>query len=273
MHFTFIFVGFLASLTVTYSHPTKTSTSSPVLERKDSNPQRARPIQQFFKNILSALQRTTTPEPPSTSTTNKPLERPSFFQSNIELHEIPNFVDFSTHLLNSFVNNNSAIKFSYMQPNISDTPALRGNFSVITFLVPNENKINEEKKDDNSKGIFSFLGNMRLPWTPPPSNTDYSQFPPLIELFTQRVQAYFSVYKYNDDSRLNNTIVMFLPEQENDDTAGESATISGDEGVDTTTDYQMNAEAFTDGKILLQADEITTFQADETTTDISAEMK
>lgn len=161
-----------------------------------------------------------------------------------------------------------------MQPNMSVTPALRGNFSVITFLVPHDNQKDmdeEEKKDEQPKGIFSFLGNMRLPWTSPPSNTDYSQFPPLLEYFTQRVQAYFSVYKYNDDSRFNNTIVVLVPETESDDPAGESGSILGDEGVDTTTDYQM--ETFTDETTLLEANEFTTLEADVTTTDISGEMK
>lgn len=274
MHFTFIFVGFLASFGATYSHPT-TLPSAPTLERNDPNPQRARPIQQFFKNIFSALRPTTTAAP-TPSSTKKPAPRPSLFQSNIELNEIPNYIDFSTYLLNSFTSNNSAIKFTYMNPNTSSTPALRGNFSVITFLVPHEKQNKSEmKKDEKSKGFFSFLGNMRLPWSSPapPSNTDFSQFPPFLEYFTQRIQAYFSVYKYTDDSRFNNTIVVLVSESGSDDPAGESGNILGDEGVDTTTDYQMETTTYLDESTTLEADLITTLEADEAATDITTEMK
>lgn len=132
---------------------------------------------------------------------------------------------------------------------------LRGNFSVISFVVPD----NDDKNENKTKGVFSFITS-RLPWSRPPSDTDFSLFPPVLEYFTQRIQAYFSIYKYPDESRLNNTIVVFLPD---DDAVGGNAILS-DEGLDTTTDYQV--ETTTD--IELQGD----LGEDDTTTEISNEM-
>lgn len=245
MHFKFVIITVLLCFSTTLSHP-----ASLMDERNEPNSHRARPLQQFFKNVLNALRSTTTPEPPTTTRRNKPssfLEVPS--------QPITNFVDFSTYLLGGFTSNNSAIKFTYMQPNASAAATLRGNYSVISFVVPHK------EDDENSKGVFSFLSNVRLPWNrQPASNTDYSQFPPVLEYFTQRVQSYFSVYKYTDESRLNNTFVVLIPEEEifavsKDSTTDSSAIVQSDEGAAKTTDY-----------VNLQEDTTTT-------SDISSEME
>lgn len=227
MHFTFIFVVMLISFSKTHSHPT-----SPAVEPNEENLQRARPIQQFFKNILNALRPTTTELPPLSTT--KRNSKPSLWQQNAEVQEIPNFVDFSTYLLDSISNDNSIIKFTYLQPNSSDLRSLRGNYSVISVLVPHDTQ--DDKKEDKKKGILSFLNSLRLPWNRQSnSNTVYSKFPPVLEYFTQRIQAYFSVYKYSDDSRINNTIVVLMPQNYQ---AINSSDIQSDEGIETTTDYQ-----------------------------------
>lgn len=229
MHSTFILVAMLISFSTTHSHPASTA-----VEHNEPNLQRARPIQQLFKKILSALSPTTTPQPPTSTT--KRTAKPSSWSSTVEIQEIPNFVDFSTYLLDSLTSDNSVIKFTYMQPNVSVAPTLRGNYSVISFLVPHDDS-NEEIK---TKGVFSFLSSLRLPWNRSPSstaNTDYSQFPPVLEYFTQRIQAYFSVYKYTDDSRTNNTVVVLVPQKYE---AVSSANIQSDEGIETTTDYQTD---------------------------------
>lgn len=221
----------LLSFGTTHSHPT-----SPAVEHNELNLQRARPIQQFFKKILNALSPTTTTQPPTSIATTKRTAQPSAWNTYVEVQEIPNFVDFSTFLLDSFSSENSVIKFTYMQPNASVASSLRGNYSVISFLVPHRN---DKKEDKKTKGVFSFLSSLRLPWNRAPSNTDYSQFPPVLEYVTQRIQAYFSVYKYTDDSRTNNTIVVLVPQNlEN------ISIVQGDEEIDiettTTTDYQTD---------------------------------
>lgn len=218
MHFSLVSLAILVSCSATYSHPGA--------ERNELNLKRSRPIQQFFKNILNALRPTTTPEPP-TSTTRR-TSKPSSFHSNVEFEEIPNFVDFSTYLLGSFASNNTAIKFTYMQPNETAVTKLRGNYSVISFLVPHES-------DAKQKGIFSFLNSLRLPWNRVPTNTEISKFPPILEYFTQRIQTYFSVYKYDDDSRVNNTIVFFVP----DGLTANSEDVENNAEMETPTDYQM----------------------------------
>lgn len=226
MHFTFILVSLLISFATIHSHPT-----APAVEQNEPNLQRARPIQQFFKKILYALSPTTTLKPPpsTTRTTAKPEAL------NVEIQEIPNFVDFSTYLLDNLSTQNTAIKFTYLQPNVSAAPALRGNYSVISFLVPHDDKKDEVKP----QGVFGFLNSLRLPWNrSPPSNTDYSQFPPVLEYFTQRIQAYFSIYKYTDESRVNNTFVVLMPQSY--EAVVSSANTQSDEGVVTTTDYQMD---------------------------------
>lgn len=236
MQFSLVAIVILACLTATSSLPA--DNNEPDL--------RARPIQTFFKNIFNALRRTTTEAPPTRTT--KRSSAASYY-SNIEFQEIPNFVDFSTYLLDSFASNNSAIKFSYMQPNTSGASATRAaNYSVISFLVPHD-----VPDEDKRKGIFSFLNSMRLPWNREPSNTDYSQFPPLLEYFTQRVQAYFSVYKYTDDSRLNNTIVFLLPDGLTDDSTPAVQSYNAIDDIESTTEGDSQLETTT---ILL--DEIAT---------------
>ena len=152
--------------------------------------------------------------PPKRNKTDWISVASSLHAQQLQMQEIPNYVDFSSYLLSSLVSNNTAIKFSYMQPNETFAPTLRGNFSVISFVIPHNN---ETAKNDTNKGIFGLFSNFQLPWRRPsrdptvPADTDVSQFPPLLEYFTQRIQAYFSVYKYTDESRVNNTIVVFAP--------------------------------------------------------------
>lgn len=242
MHFTFVSIVVLVCLSTNIlSHP-----ATPVDEPNEPpNLHRARPLQQFFKNILNALRPTTTPEPPTT--TRRAFEPASF--QEIPSQPIPNFVDFSTYLLGGFASNNSAIKFTYVQPNASAAaPKLRGNYSVISFVVPHEKGGDGE---EDSKGVFSYLSNVRLPWNRQPSDTDFSQFPPVLEFFTQRVQSYFSVYKYTDESRLNNTFVVLIPDDEifaavaaaKDSTTDSSPPIvQSDDGAETTTTDYLNLQ-------------------------------
>jgi hypothetical protein len=141
------------------------------------------------------------------------------------MHEIPNFVDFSTYLLDSFSSNNSAIKFSYLSPNVS---ALRGgDYSVISFVIPHSAMTKSSNATTTTTGgiLNNFLNFFRFPWRSdsrppkPGSDTVYQQFPSFFEYFAQRVQAYFSIYKFIDESRLNNTIVIEAIEEghENDE--------------------------------------------------------
>lgn len=249
MHFTSILVFVLASLTALRCSPARAP---------ETSTQRPRPIQQFFKNILIALRRTTTPIPPTMRTTKR-TTKPSPWHTSPDLQEIPNFVDFSTYLLGSFASNNSAIKFSYMQPNNeSVAPGLRGNYSVVSFLIPHE----KSEEDPASKGVFSFLGNLKLPWNrqpgqPPPSaDTTVSKFPPLLEYFTQRIQAYYSVYKYEDDSRLNNTFVVLIPETP--EVYGTASAQNDDEVTETT---------------MTELPETTTYSPEPPSTDIGNEVE
>lgn len=236
MQFSLVAIVILASFSATRSLPA--DSSEPDL--------RARPIQTFFKNIFNALRRTTTEAPPTRTTKRSPA---ASYHSNVEFQEIPNFVDFSTYLLGSLASNNSAIKFSYMQPNTSGAPATRAaNYTVISFLVPHD-----VPEEDRRKGIFSFLSSMRLPWNREPSNTDYSQFPPLLEYFTQRVQAYFSVYKYPDDSRLNNTIVFLLPDGLTDVSPPAVQSDNAIDDIESTTEAEVELETTT-----IPLDEMTT---------------
>lgn len=195
----------------THSYPAEISTTT----------QRSRPLQQFFKNVFNALRRTTTPEP---STTIRIPITNSYLSTNNELQEeIPNFVDFSTFLLDSLSANNSAIKFSYMEHNIT-VPKLNANYSVISFLMP-QNFKDEEKR----QGIFDFFTSFQLPWNRGPS-TVISKFPPVFENLAQRIQSYYSIYKYEDDSRTNTSIVVLIPS----DTQQPQ-----DDDIKTTTDYQI----------------------------------
>jgi hypothetical protein len=206
MHFTLILIVVVSFSTSTFAHP--------FAGGKQLASNSSRPVAQFFKRIFSAIR--------SRSNT-----------SHVETHAIANFTDFSTYLLGHLASENTAIKFSYIDPNTTELRA--GNYSVITFIVPHEKSAAGDKSTstDTKNGLSNFLNFFRNPWNrgnAPPPDTVYSQFPAVIELFAQRIQAYFSIYKYTDESRLNNTIVIEMPEnyqQEDDDI------------IETTTDYQM----------------------------------
>ncbi|CRK95675.1 CLUMA_CG009133, isoform A [Clunio marinus] len=231
MHISLISILVLLSCSTIISHPVPNTK-----EQNDQSSPPSRPLQQFFKKILNVLLRTTTPEPPRSTTERVPTA--SSLYLNAEFHEIPNFVDFSTFLLDSLASNNSAIKFTYMQPEESALKNLRGEFSVISFVIPKEFIKNE---DNDDKSIFGFLSSLRLPWNREPSNTVYSQFPPVLEYFTQRIQAYFSIYKHTDDSRVNNTIVFIAPELNE-----ASSNVLSDEYYETTTETQLETSTLLD---------------------------
>jgi hypothetical protein len=244
MHLTLIFVIIISYSTVN-SHPLADDlpllpSASDHVEFRDE-PEAQRPLVQFFKKIFGAFR------PKYASTTESPLttriSRPSLYHSSSALenfNEIPNFVDFSTYLLDSFASNNSAIKFSYVNPN---STALRGgDYSVISFLVPLRTAAKSNATSSSSNGVLSnFLSFFRFPWRrdpnalpPPVSETVYQQFPSFFEYFAQRVQAYFSIYKYADESRLNNTIVIEAVEDVHENASTANEIIENDE-LETTT--------------------------------------
>lgn len=236
MHLTLIFVIIISYSTVN-SHPLADDLPShPLSDQAEfrEEPAAQRPLIQFFKKVFNAFR------PRYSSTTESPLTTripvPSLYHSSSSLEnfsEIPNFVDFSTYLLDSFASNNSAIKFSYLNPNGS---ALRGgNYSVISFLVPHRisAKSNATATTSNGGILSNFLNFFRFPWQrnpnaqpPPGSDTVYQQFPVFFEYFAQRVQAYFSVYKFEDISRLNNTFVF----------VANTEVPSTDDGIDVEND-------------------------------------
>lgn len=243
MHLTLIFIVII-SYSTAYSHPLleqpqQKQNNQQLLESRQQDEldsSTARPLQQFFKKILSAFRtksQTTTPRAPALTT--RRISVP-YHQQPLEMEQIPNFVDYSTYLLDSF-SSNSAIQFSYIQPNGS---ALRGgNYSVISFLVPHEMPT---APSNRVKGILNFFNLFRFPWSRDPTvpnDTVYTQFPPLFEYFTQRIQAYFSVYKFSDESRLNNTIVFELPDNAPQHDDGDFIATTTDDFIETTTDYQM----------------------------------
>ena len=220
MHLTLIFIVII-SYSTAYSHPLlleenqqyrmhKPQQYELKLESRQNdelNSSASRPVQNFFKKIFSAFRlRSGTTMLPATTT-----QRISAPTNNLQeqSQENPQFVDFSTYLLDSLLSSNTAIKFSYLEPNTTNIKS--GNYSVITFLVPHrlQGKLPQ-------KGFLSqFLELFRNPFNRapgPPADTVYSQFPSFLEYFAQRVQAYYSIYKYTDDSRLNNTIVVDIPE-------------------------------------------------------------
>lgn len=241
MHLTLIFIVIIISYSTAYSHPLLALQQQEQQQQKlqqprdELNSNASRPLQQFFIKILSAFQpkawRRTTEAPATTTRISVPS---SYHSSHIQIEEIPNFVDFSTYLLDSFSTNNSAIKFSYLQPN---TSSLRGgNYSVISFLVPHDNDNKQPTKGASS----NFLNLFRFPWNrKQPSDTVYSQFSPFLEHFVQRVQAYFSIYKYADESRLNNTIVVELPALPESQEQHQQE--QNDDIIETTTDNQMES--------------------------------
>lgn len=244
MHLTLIFTAIIVSYSTVLSHPL----TSDEYELRDelNNPTAPRPLAQFFKKIFSALRpkysRATTELPQIT-------RRPRPSQSVLEVHEIPNFVDFSTYLLDSFAGNNSAIKFSYLNPN---TSSLRGgDYSVISFLVPHAMMARNATNNPSGGLLNNFLNFFRFPWrreqTPPKpgSDTVYQQFPQFLEYFAQRVQAYFSIYKFADESRFNNTIVFAAIEEshQNDELDAETTTQSDE--LETTEEESTEEAAVT----------------------------
>lgn len=250
MHLTLIFAAIIVSYSTVLSHPL---TISDEYELRDelNNPTAPRPLAQFFKKIFSALRpkysKVTTDSPQTTR-----ISRPSPYlsQSAIEVHEIPNFVDFSTYLLDSFAGNNSAIKFSYLNPNVS---SLRGgDYSVISFLVPHAMMGRNNTTTNPSGGLLNnFLNFFRFPWRrdqlppPPGSDTVYQQFPQFLEYFAQRVQAYFSIYKFADESRFNNTIVFAAIEEVHQNDELEAETSTQNDELETTEEESTEEAAMT----------------------------
>lgn len=258
MQFALIFFVIIISFSASHAHPAGGECNEP------TTTERARPLQQFFKKVLSALRPTTT-QAPKRNKTDWISVASSLHASQAPAQEIPNFVDFSSYLLDSFSSNNTAIKFSYMQPNETFSPSLRGNYSVISFFVPQTS--DDIKSNNNPKGVFSFLSNLRLPWNREtvPMDTDVSQFPPFLEYFTQRVQAYFSVYKYSDDSRVNNTVVVFAPGPE--DFPESSVRVENDELFDTTEAFETTETSeIEDGTEIFESFDSTTSSDDFDTT-------
>lgn len=248
MQFTLILVAIVVA--TTHSYPAEMMSSSTNSNDVVKSPQ-SRPVQQFFKKILEALRPTTT------TTTEKPrltlhIEHSPYLHT--EFQEIPNYIDYSTYLLDSLSSENAAVSFAMganskppkensknVEPSSNH---LRGNFSVISFIVPNNNE------DDKTRGIVeNFLNFLRRPWSrvDEPADTVYSQFPPVIEYFTQRLQAYFSIYKYPDESRLNNTIVLLIPDSMKKETLETTlkdevkVTAETDETLITTNDNEVES--------------------------------
>ncbi|KAG5677427.1 hypothetical protein PVAND_007185 [Polypedilum vanderplanki] len=239
MHLTLIFIV-IVSYSTAYSHPLLKNEQEHQQSRQqhdELNSSTSRPLQQFFIKILSAFrgksQFSSTTKAPTTTTHRISIP---YHQQHYEVQQIPNFVDFSSYLLDSFTNNNSAIKFSYIQPNT--TNLRNANYSVISFLVPHDMKPPSEKGP-----LWNFLNILNLfrspEKKPPPDDTVFTQFPPFLEYYAQRIQAYFSIYKFPDDSRMNNTIVVEVAENnevqpQNDDLVDE--TTETDELILTTTE-------------------------------------
>lgn len=221
MHLTLIFIVII-SYSTAYSHPLlleenqqywmqKPQQHELELESRQNNElntSASRPVQNFFKKIFSAfrLRSAGTTMLPATTTQRISVSTNDFQQQS---QENPHFVDFSTYLLDSLLSSNTAIKFSYLEPNTTSLKS--GNYSVITFLVPHSIQAKLPQKGF----ISQFLELFRNPWNRaprPPSDTVYSQFPSFLEYVAQRVQAYYSIYKYTDTSRLNNTVVIDIPD-------------------------------------------------------------
>ena len=238
MHLTLIFIVII-SYSTAYSHPLlleenqhyrmqKPQQHELELESRQNdelNSSASRPVQNFFKRILSAFRlRSGTTILPATTTQRISVSEQS--------QENPHIVDFSTYLLDSLLSSNTAIKFSYLDSNMTNMNLKGGNYSVITFLVPHsiQSKLPQT-------GFFNqFLSLFRNPFNRSPqqaTDTVYSQFPLFLEYVAQRVQAYYSIYKYTDQSRLNNTIVLEIPDV---DLLNPTDPL-GDDLLETTTDY------------------------------------
>jgi hypothetical protein len=270
MQFTLILVAIV--VTTTHSYPAEmmsssSSSSSSSFRSNDvvKSPQQSRPVQQFFKKILEVLRPTTTTTEAPKLTLHIQHQLSPYLHS--EFQEIPNYIDYSTYLLDSLVANNSAVAFSYMGtkkiPSASapesskkhnEKSKLRnGNYSVISFIVPHHDHENTSKSGENKTrgAIEEFINFLRRPWTrvDEPSDTEYSQFPPVIEYFTQRLQAYFSVYKYPDESRFNNTIVLLIPEnQKMNEKKTQGTELTNDE-VKVTTELESTLMTKNDNEV------------------------
>lgn len=235
MHLTLIFVIIISYSTVN-SHPLPDDSPQPsadVESRDDSETQR--PLVQFFKKIFNAFLPKYSSTTESPQTTRKTVQ--SIYHSSASLehfNEIPNFVDYSTYLLDSFASDNNAIKFSYVNPNV--TKLRGGDYSVISFLVPHRitARSNATASGGNTGMLNNFLNFFRFPWTPQ-SDTVYQQFPSFFEYFVQRVQAYYSIYKYEDESRLNNTIVIEAIENMHENAPNTDGIIVENDELETTT--------------------------------------
>lgn len=179
--------------------------------------EKSRPLQTFFKNVLSGwkMDNTTT-----TITHTMTTEIPTSLLSD---DKAPHFVDFSTFLLDSLKTNNSAIQFSYLNSK-SVIPKSR-NFSIISFILPHDAEIKSGNK------LFDFL---RLPWSPRPQS-EISKFPPFMEFLIQRIQQYFSIYKYQDTSQPLFPYDIVYPEPSLADEAIPITAIQND-FIDTTTE-------------------------------------
>lgn len=205
-------------------------------------------------------------------------------------------MDYSAFLINSLKANNTAISFSYLGAKDDaasgretfKTAGLPGNFSVISLIVPHEN-IEDEPQDRRIVGNvleilrrpFQRIQAMQQEAATTSSDTVYSNFPPVFEYFAQRLQAYFSIYKYPDQSRppsavvasssnigndvnqIANTIVLVVKNPIAPLLSDEPLVLLGDEQVETTTSDVL-ADAFTAKDF-----DLTTMKSDETTTDIT----
>ena len=183
------------------------------------NQEKSRPLQMFFKNVLNGWKMNNT----TTETTLSQTMTTSIPTPLLSDDKIPHFVDFSTFLLDSLKSNNSAIQFSYL--NSKSAFPINRNFSVISFILPHGSEIKKENK------LFDFL---RLPWSPRPTS-EISKFPPFMEFLIQRIQQYFSIYKYQDTSQPHFPYDIVFPEVLLADEAISITTIQND-FMETTTE-------------------------------------
>lgn len=132
---------------------------------------------------------------------------------------------------------------------------------MISFVIPHSAMTNDSNSNATTTGgiLNNFLNFFRFPWRSEPrppkpgSDTVYQQFPSFFEYWAQRVQAYFSIYKFIDESRLNNTIVIEAIEEghENDELVSDifvpendalDSTTMTEETEMTTTDMNVNED-------------------------------
>jgi hypothetical protein len=298
MQFTLILVAIV--VTTTHSYPAEmmsssSSSYSPSFRSNDvvQSPPQSRPVQQFFKKILEVLRPTTTTTTEAPRLTLHIQHQLSPYLHQTEFQEIPNYVDLSTYLLESLSTNNSAVAFAFMaKEKITPTSApesskklddekskLRnGNYSVISFIVPhNDDHENVGKSGENkTRGAIEELINfLRRPWTrvDEPSDTEYSQFPPVIEYFTQRLQAYFSVYKYPDESRFNNTIVILIPENQKKTGNETQGTKFVNDEIEVTSEFESTFMTTNDNEFETTTTKATQFELGEMSTDKVIEME